>query len=358
MRVAIITDQHFGVRGDSIHFLDYYEKFYKDTFFPKLLSEGVDTLLVLGDTFDHRKSVNFNSLDRAKSMFFDVLRKNNILTYILVGNHDTYFKNTNKVNSPTLLLGDEYPNIFVITDPTTLNIGDVEICMMPWICPENLDESKSEIETTTAKICMGHFEIAGFAMHRGMESEEGMDPKSFNKFELVFSGHYHHKSNKGNIHYLGNPAQLTWSDYNDDRGFHILDLDTIELEFVINPNIMFFKLTYDDTIPNIAGILDKLNYGSYTNKFVKVIVNNKTNPVLYDQFVTKLYEANPLDVNLIEDGVDLTETLEDDTIDEAEDTITIINKFVDAVAVDGIDPSKIKHILREIYVEALNTECT
>src|SRR6056300_1409128 len=164
MKVAIITDQHFGARNDSVAFLDYYEKFYRDNFFPTIDSSDIDTLLVLGDTFDRRKYVNFYALDRAKKMFFDPLLERGITVHMLVGNHDTYFKNTNDVNSPDLLL-EEYGNIHVINDPTDINIDGLDICMMPWICPENYQQSLDHMKSTKAEICMGHFEIAGFAMH-------------------------------------------------------------------------------------------------------------------------------------------------------------------------------------------------
>ena len=99
MKIALITDQHFGARNDSQIFLDYYEEFYSNVFFPKLEEEGIQTLFMLGDTFDRRKYLNFYTLKRAKEMFFDPLAYMGIDVHILAGNHDTYFKNTNDVNS-------------------------------------------------------------------------------------------------------------------------------------------------------------------------------------------------------------------------------------------------------------------
>jgi len=89
MKVAIITDQHFGARNDSPNFLDFYQKFYDNVFFPKLEEIGIKELLILGDTFDRRKYVNFYSLQRTKQMFFDKLKEKNIKIYMLAGNHDT-----------------------------------------------------------------------------------------------------------------------------------------------------------------------------------------------------------------------------------------------------------------------------
>lgn len=358
MKVAIITDQHFGARNDSIHFLDYYERFYRDTFFPKLDEQGITNLLILGDTFDRRKYVNFYSLKRTKEMFFDELLKRNIQVNMLAGNHDTYFKNTNDVNSVDLLLR-EYDNVNVIDTPQTihLNYGDVssDVCMIPWICAENYQQCLTEMENTSADICMGHFEIAGFAMHRGMPSLEGLSRDIFRKFSLTFSGHYHHKSAADGIHYLGNPYELTWQDYNDDRGFHLFDLDSHELEFIKNPNVMFHRIVYDDKENTITEITNK-DLTKYTNTYVKVVVLNKTNPYLFDKFMENLYNVNPIDVTIAEDFADLTEGVEDDMIDQAEDTITIINKFVDGIQEEHIDNEKLKTVMKELYVEALNLE--
>jgi DNA repair exonuclease SbcCD nuclease subunit len=354
MKIAIITDQHFGARNDSQHFLDYYEKFYSEVFFPQIDSNGINNVLILGDTFDRRKYVNFYSLKRTKEMFFDELAKRNIKVNMLAGNHDTYFKNTNEVNSVDLLLR-EYNNITVIDTPHTIYIGGTAICMMPWICPDNHQESMDQLKQTEADICMGHFEIAGFAMHRGMPSNEGLERDLFSKFDMVFSGHYHHRSSQGNIHYLGNPYELTWQDYNDARGFHIFDLDNRNLEFVVNPNVMFHRILYDDKEKSITEI-NEMDIKKYTNTYVKVVVVNKTNPYLFDKFMNNLYNVNPIDITIAEDFTDLTEGVEDDMIDQAEDTITIINKYVDSLQEDHIDNDKLKTVLRELYVEALNTE--
>lgn len=358
MKVAIITDQHFGARNDSQHFLDYYEKFYKETFFPNIESNGITTLLILGDTFDRRKYVNFYTLKRAKEMFFDRLAELNIEVHMLAGNHDTYFKNTNDVNSVDLLLR-EYDNITIIDSPQTIHLKyeDVthDICMMPWICAENYEQSMTELKNTSATLCMGHFEIAGFTMHRGMKSEEGLDRGLFKRFDMVFSGHFHHRSCSDNIQYLGNPYELTWQDFDDIRGFHLFDLSNRELVFINNPNVMFHRIIYDDKNESIKEI-DSKDLSQYNNTYVKVVVVNKTNPYLFDKFMNNLYANNPIDITIAEDHTDLTEGVEDDMIDQAEDTITIINKYIDALNQENIDNTRLKTLVRELYVEALNLE--
>ena len=355
MKAAIITDQHFGARNDSLQFLDFFEKFYSGTFFPTIDERKIDTLFILGDTFDRRKYVNFYSLQRSKEMFFDPLAERNITVYMLVGNHDTYYKNTNDVNSPELLLED-YTNIHIISNPQTIHLdyADVksDVLMMPWICSENYEMSMTELKNSSATVCMGHFEIEGFQMYRGAPSHDGLSAKMFDKFDMVFSGHYHHKSSNKNIHYLGNPYEMTWQDYSDPRGFHIFDIKSHELEFIRNPHSIFKKIIYDDKTDDIKTI-SGWDLEEYQSCYVKIVVVNKTNPYLFDVLINNLYKAGVIDISIAEDIVELGE--DDDVVDQTEDTTTILNKFIDNIETD-LDKSKIKNIMRELYLEALNGE--
>jgi DNA repair exonuclease SbcCD nuclease subunit len=349
MKVAIITDQHFGARNDSIAFLDFFQKFYDNTFFPTIDSNGIDTVLILGDTFDRRKYVNFYALDRAKKMFFDKLEERGITVHMLAGNHDTYFKNTNEVNSPDLLL-QEYSNVIVIDKPENIVIDGTSICMMPWICPENYQESLDMMQNTKAEICMGHFEIAGFSMYRGMESHDGLDKSIFQKFDLVFSGHYHHRSSDKHIHYLGNPYELTWQDYNDPRGFHLFDTDTRKLEFISNPYRMFERLEYNDKDSEPID-LDSLDL---KNMYVKLIVLNKTDFYKFDKFIGKLYNKGCADIKIVEDMSEFNEGEIGEEI-SLEDTVSVLTHYIDSITTD-VDKEQIKTFMQGLYTEAVNIE--
>jgi DNA repair exonuclease SbcCD nuclease subunit len=349
LKVAIITDQHFGARNDSIAFLDFFEKFYDNTFFPALDANSIDTVLVLGDTFDRRKYVNFYALDRAKKMFFDKLEERGIRVHMLAGNHDTYYKNTNEVNSPDLLLV-EYGNIDVISKPETIVIDGTSICMIPWICPENYQESLDHIKNTKAEVCMGHLEIAGFAMYRGMESHDGLAKETFQKFDLVFSGHYHHRSSDQHIHYLGNPYELTWQDYNDPRGFHLFDLDTRELGFIQNPYRMFERIEYNDKDADPVN-LDALDL---QQKYVKLVVVNKTDFYKFDKFIQKLYNKGCHEIKIIEDMSEFSEGEIGEEIN-LEDTLSVLSHYVDSIETD-VDKEQIKTYMRTLYTEAVNIE--
>lgn len=348
MKVAIITDTHWGARNDSPVFVEFYRKFY-EYFFNVLDQQGITTVLMLGDTFDRRKYTNHATLKAARSIYFDQLQRRGIDTYVVIGNHDTFYKNTNYVNTLSLMLKD-YDNLNIIVDPITYEFDGTPIAFIPWICTDNYGACMKEMETTTAEICMGHFEIQGFEMYRGQECHEGFSADTFKKFDLVFSGHYHHRSTKGNITYLGTPYELTWQDFDDPKGFHIFDTTTRQLDFIQNPYTLFVRLEYDDKGKDPID-LDALDL---QDTFVKLVVVNKTDYYKFDQFVNKLYTKKAHDIKIIEDLSDYEDGTVDGDID-LEDTLSILSNYIDSLATD-VDKEKIKSYMKALYTEAINVE--
>lgn len=352
MKVAVITDQHFGVRGDSVLFLDYYEKFYRDVFFPTLDARGIDTVLDLGDTFDRRKYVNFVTLRRAKQMYFDPLKERGITVHSIVGNHTTYFKNTNDINTMELLL-KEYDNYHVYAhEPVTITLGSCDVMLSPWICASNSEDSFEAFKETKAKILMGHFEFAGFEMMKGQLSDHGLDRADFKKFSAVYSGHYHHPSSHENVTYLGAPYEMTWTDYAGKRGFHIFDTETLEMELIQNPYAIFHKLDYDDTDLTVEDI-DDLDVSMLTSTYVKVIVKKKNNPYTFDLFIDKLQSAGCADIKVVEDHLNFDVIDEGELVDEAQDTLSLLRVYVDSLDVKA-NKERVNQFLRDLYQEAVS----
>lgn len=355
MKVAVLGDTHFGARNDNQAFHDYFEKFYRDVFFPYLKENNIKRIVQLGDLFDRRKYVNFYTLKRSKEYFFDELVTNGIFMHMFVGNHDTYFKNTNEVNSPELLLRDEYMGFMAIySEPADVVLQDGTIvAMLPWVCSGNYEDSMKFINNTKAQILFGHLELAGFEMHRGAINDHGMETKPFDKFDMVMSGHFHHKSSRGNIHYLGTPYEMTWSDYDDPKGFHIFDTETRELEFVRNPYTMFQKWFYNDAASNpLEGGID---FTKASGAIVKVVVKNKTNPYWFDMYISALEKAGALDIQVVEDHLNLQLEDDDDIVDEAEDTLTILKNYANSITTN-VETADLNKFLTDLYAEALTVE--
>ena len=353
MKICILGDTHFGMRGDSLDFHKYIEKFYTNTFFPYLRQHGITTIVQLGDLFDRRKFINFNSLYLCRKYFFDKLRENGITFHTLLGNHDVAFKNTLQVNSSQLLL-KEYDNIVIYDSFSTVNFDGIDIDIIPWLCDDNQDEIFTQIKSSKSQICLGHFELDGFEMERGVVCHGGLDKSNLMKYDVVMSGHFHHKSSDGAITYVGTPYEMTWSDYNDPKGFHIFDTETREAEFVQNPYRMFYKLNYDDELEHFSQHYVTFDYSVYEGAYVKVVVKNKLNPFLFDIVIDNLYKAGAADISIVEDFTEIVGS-DDELVDQAEDTMTILSKYIDNLSLN-VENDKLKSLMRELYVEALNTE--
>ena len=342
MKVAIITDQHFGARKNSKLFHDYFLKFYDDIFFPKLEEEGITTVIDMGDTFDSRKGIDFSALAWAKNNYYDPLKELGCAVHTIVGNHTAYYKNTNEVNAVDLLLR-EYDNVTVYSKPTETKVGNLKVLFIPWINQENEEITFKTIQKTTCTVSMGHLELQGFRVNRQLVMEHGVESKLFEKFSHVFSGHYHTRSTDGRIFYLGNPYEMFWTDVGDQRGFHIFDTETLELTPVNNPHRLFYNIYYEDT-PH-----QTFDPTEYQNKIVKVIVRKKTDPKKFEQFIDKLYSSNVAELKIVE-NFQIQESEEFEAF-ENEDTLSILNRYIEEAEVE-MDKSMIQKIIQDVYQEA------
>ena len=347
MKIAIITDQHFGARKNSKLFHDYFLKFYEDIFFPTLIKEGITTIVDMGDTFDSRKGVDFVSLEWAKNHYYDRLAELGITIHTIIGNHTAYYKNTNDLTGVGLFLR-EYDNVKIYSETEEVKIDKTKFLFVPWINPENQDKTFELIEESDSPCVMGHLELNGFMATRGHFMEHGMDANVFDKFDKVYSGHYHMRSNKDNIFYLGNPYEMYWNDVNDrKRGFHLFDTDTLVHTPVNNPYQMFHNLYYEDTPHQMLDIT------KYDKKILKVIVRKKSDPKQFEKYIDKLYSSNLAELKIVE-NFDFTEG-EEFEADESEDTISLLNRYIQESEVD-LDKSVITEILQDVYKEACEVE--
>jgi DNA repair exonuclease SbcCD nuclease subunit len=343
--IGIYTDSHYGAKKGSKHLHDYFELFYKNVFFPALEEHGVETVIHMGDAFDSRKSIDYQSLEWAKRVVFDPLKKYDV--HMIVGNHDCYYKSTNDVNSPTLLLKD-YPNIKTYSSPTNTKVCGIDMTFIPWICSENYDETLKVIQKSKAKIAMGHLELKGFRVNKHLVMEEhGLEANLFSNFTKVFSGHYHTRSDNGTVFYLGNPYEMYWTDVNDTRGFHIFDTETLEHTPINNPYKLFYNIYYEDT-PH-----QTFDASEYSNKIVKVIVRKKSKQKDFEKFIDKLYKIGIQDLKIVE-NFEIQEN-ENFVIDEEENTISILNRYIDESECD-FDKSTIKGIFQDLYKQACEVE--
>ena len=350
MKIALITDTHFGARNDSDIFNDFFFKFYNECFFPYLEEHNIKNVIHLGDITDRRKFINYKTLHRFRHDFIWKLGRMGVDTHVIIGNHDTYFKNTNEVNCMNTLFtsfeGEKEPWIY--TKATEVDFDGFKMMFLPWICQDNYEHTMSMIEKTDAQVAMGHLEVKGFQMYRGHTNfSHGQEADIFKKFEHVYSGHFHHKSTQDNITYLGNPYQITWSDYGDKRGFHVFDTETQEIEFIENPFTIFEKIEYNDRDKSY----EDFDVSSYKDRYVKIVVINKVNTKQFDRLVDKLYNVGIHELTIVEDFSDFDATFVSDDNLKLDDTLSLLQSYVDEVDTTA-DKERIKTDMKRLYVEA------
>jgi hypothetical protein len=348
MTIACITDQHLDGRKSSQIFWEYFMKFYRDVFFPYLQKNKIKTVIDLGDTFDNRKGIDLAAWHRIKTEYYDTLERMGITVHMIVGNHTAYYKNTNKINTPELLL-ESYDNIHIYSEVTDIEVDGLKITMLPWINSENREQVKDHLSKTDSRVVMGHLELNGFMAHPGHVFSGGTDASFFKNFEKVFSGHFHHRSKKGNIEYLGNPYELYWNDFGEQRGFNLLDPKTLDVTFIQNPYKMFRKIFYND-VKNDYKIF---NISEYKDSYIKIIVEERTNNRMFEQLVERLYDIGIHDLKIIEDE---NFNFEDDSTDlECEDTLTTLNRYIEEMELT-VNKTDLKTIIKSIYVEACESQ--
>jgi DNA repair exonuclease SbcCD nuclease subunit len=343
MKLAIITDTHYNYKKGNKFFHDYFEKFYNNIFFPTLRKYNIDTVIHLGDFFDNRKTTDYWSIDWTNRVVLAPLKIYDV--HLILGNHDIFYKNTTKLNSPMLLLNG-YDNVKIYPEAKTINLGGTDILFVPWITSDSIDATLRAVKTTPAKVVMGHLELNGFSPHKGNIMESGMDPKIFKKFDRVFSGHYHTRGDDGKIFYLGNPYEMFWNDYDDQRGFCIFDTDTYELIKIDNPYQVFKICYYDeDNLPNV---------NDYENCIVKLIIKNKTDQLKYEKFLNSLIKIEPEDLKIIENVQFSSEFIDDDIL-EIEDTLSLLKKYVDESEIK-LNKNRINKLIHSIYQESFQLQ--
>ena len=354
MKIAILNDTHWGARNDNSAIAEHQIKFYREVFFPYLRENDIKTIFHLGDVTDRRKYINFVTAKNLEDHFMKVCADEGIELYMIAGNHDTYFKNTNEVNSLRKLYGNtSHSNLHLYWEkPVELDMDGCNIMLAPWLCAENWEESMKAMADTKAQILMGHFEITGYEMDKGHLCSDGMDRSTFAKFDSVYSGHFHQPSSIGNISYLGAQYEMTWSDHDQKRGFSVFDTDSRSMEYVRNPYSLFHKIMYDDADMTIEDIAN-LDTSQLKDTFIKVIVRNKTNPYIFDLFLDRLQAALPCDIKVVEDHMNLDVIDESELVDEAQDTLTILKQYVQNLEITT-DKTKIEKVLQELHNEAIN----
>ncbi len=230
-KVACFTDIHFGLKSNSsVHNQDCLD--FVDWYIEKAKEEGCDTGIFLGDWHHNRNSLNITTMDyslRALEKLgaaFDQF-------FFFPGNHDLYYKDKRDIHS--VEFGKYIPGITVVHEPVTM--GNVTLC--PWLVS---DEWK-QIGKKKADYIFGHFELPHFYMNAMVQMPDHGEIQldAFDSYKMGFSGHFHKRQSKGNMHYIGNAFPHNFADAGDDaRGMMVMEWDK-DPEYFTWPNQPTFR---------------------------------------------------------------------------------------------------------------------
>lgn len=227
-KAAMWSDTHFGAKGNSTLHNDDCLDFAKFLVEEVKKDKEIDHLVFMGDWFDHRNAINISTLNYSYKAV-SLINTLGLPVYFLVGNHDLYQRHTRDVHSLPYI--NEFENFHLIDKPEWVENGDVKILMLPFIFEEEYTTLLSEINKSD--VIYGHLELKGFVLtgtHNVLE--HGPDHTLFLNPKKIFTGHFHKRQNKDNVHYIGNAYPLNYSDANDvERGFATYEYATDEVVF-------------------------------------------------------------------------------------------------------------------------------
>lgn len=299
-QIYLVGDLHLGVRGNSVVWSDIQEDFLLNVFPRQIRENGhnpADSVLILeGDIFHSRQSLDVRIFNRAIKIFAQ-LSKLFKSVYVIVGNHDVYYKEDNSVNS-VQILSQLFPNLWVFEDPIKINFNDKHtFLLIPWI--ESATEITEVIEKNAnrAQYIVCHADIQGANLNAISKIEKGIDPHVLTTYKRIYSGHIHIrqelKKYGASISYTGTPYSMDKMDAGNQKGFDILTLvdDEIVEKFVPNIDSPLFvkKNLYSILEMNLKEIGEL-----FTNNFVEVMVNNK----ISNRFSVHVFMDMIKDINL------------------------------------------------------------
>ena len=353
-KIVLLGDIHFDVANGNQTVLENQLEFFNKQLFPYMKENNLKTIIQLGDLMDNRNKVSVNVSHHLKKEFFNVMKKEDITLYTLIGNHDIYHKTTREIHSLELF-DDLYDNFKVINEPYIKEINNKKLLIIPWILP---DESYNFENYLDVDYIFGHFETNGVEMVKNItcNTSHAFNMDSFKGIK-TYSGHFHLKRyyENSNIFYVGTPSQINWNDYGESKGFHILNVQSGELEFIENTiSTKHIKIVINSESKSIEvlGFNEKINLKIDSKTDYSVFTNHKAKIYIDKDNVFNKGIIEKLDEVLQSYRIELLEK-ENDIIEETTDDQCGVNfDVVDAIKTT-IKTDYQKQIFNDIYNEAI-----
>jgi len=250
-KAAFFTDLHLGNKSNSTIFNEDCLR-YANWFIDLVKTHNCDTIFFLGDFHHTRNNININTLSYSLKIL-EMIDSLNLPSFWLLGNHDLYYKDKRTVSSVQYI--EKFKNINLIKNQVTID----DVTLMPWL----VGEEYKTIKNIKSKYVLGHFELPSFLMngHVMMPDHGELKADDFGGIDLVFTGHFHKRQQKGNVHYIGNAFPHNFADaWDDERGAMILEWgkDPVYHNWADGPKYKVLDLA--QLIDNADNLLDDKTY--------------------------------------------------------------------------------------------------
>ena len=213
-KVACFTDIHFGLKSGSRTHNQDCENFVS-WFCDTARAQGCETAIFLGDWHHNRSTTDVSTMNYTVSNL-EKLSQSFEKVYFILGNHDLFYKDKREINSIEFMR--LFPNIVPIRELHT----EGNVTIMPWL----IGDEWTTVKQLKSRYIFGHLELPHFYMNAMVQMPDHgqLQTGHFQHQELVFTGHFHKRQQKGNVVYIGNAFPHNYADAgDDDRGMMIMD---------------------------------------------------------------------------------------------------------------------------------------
>jgi DNA repair exonuclease SbcCD nuclease subunit len=330
-KVAIFTDLHLGIYGNS-------EKWHEtalnwaDWIVSDLTTKKIRDIFFLGDFFDNRSEINVQTIHVA-AQIIEKFKSFNM--FMIVGNHDAYYKNRSDIHSLGMVRGHE--NITLVDKNLEFTAFDKNFLLVPW---------NNDIPDSKFDYVFGHFEIQTFKMNNYTVCTHGLTPMDLFKTKAtsIFSGHFHNRNSKkykeGSIHYVGSCFPMDFSDVGNIKGYHLLDVEDGSIEFIENTVSPIFTKLFLSTLKTI-------NKDTVTNNIVKLVVDIDIDEKKLEKLEAALGKLGPWQFTV--DHNTVTATLEDVENIDSIDIKVMFDEFYEQLGLKDDQLERVKNINSELF---------
>jgi DNA repair exonuclease SbcCD nuclease subunit len=344
-KIFIVGDLHFGVKGNSVTFLDQQKNWFFNHFIPLIQTEKPSDIIFLGDIFDSRNSLSPLILNTVREIFKTIVASN-CKVHAILGNHDIFFKNTKNIHSLNVL---QDQGVHVYASPTEVIINNKKCLMLPWIIKNEEKHVALLLASNSYDFCFGHLEINSFEMVKGKKEENGLSKDLFANCKKVYSGHFHLRGSDKNITYIGTPYELSWNDYLDKKGVYSVNTSNFN-ETIIDTTSMPSHVKISNNLYKLEDVTRKM----INNNIVKLIFKANTPEVEKINFIEKINSSEPF--SLIIDEEDSENYFENqEEIDASiKDTMGFLTEYLNIVELPAeLDKKKVLERIEDLYKNSI-----